>query len=236
MRTICFDTETTGLDARNGDRVIELGCVELINLIPTGKEFHRFINPERSVSADTIRITGITDDMLVGKPTFSDPDVYQAFLDFIGDAPLVAHNAEFDRGFINEEFSRIGLPALEKDRFIDTLAIAKKRYPGASNTLDALCKRFDISIANRQLHGAVLDSQLLAAVYLELNGGRARAFDFDESDQPGEETVLAKREPRRQRPNPLPSRISEEEAAAHTSFVDALGENAVWRRLEKRET
>ncbi len=229
MREICFDTETTGLEANNGDRIIELGCVELINLLPTGREFHRLINPERPVSADTVRITGITDEILRDKPFFSDPSVYQEFLDFIGDAPLVAHNAEFDRGFFNAEMSRLGLPEFPKERFVDTLVIAREKYPGASNTLDALCKRFDISLAERDLHGAILDSQLLAAVYLELNGGRAHAFAFDDEDDASGDTI--KRTERRKRPKPLPSRISDEERTAHRAFVDTLGDNPIWAKI-----
>ena len=231
MREICFDTETTGLDALNGDRIIELGCVEIVNLIPTGREFHRFINPGRAVSADTIRITGITDAMLVDKPGFDDPSVHEAFLEFIGDAPLVAHNAEFDRGFINQELKLIGRPPIAGDRFIDTLAIAKKRYPGALNSLDALCKRFNISIEHRELHGAVKDSQLLAEVYLELSGGRARAFDFDDSRQTGTTSSDLKRTPQKRRSKPLPSRITEQENEAHQAFVEGLGEHAIWKKF-----
>ncbi|MFC7292348.1 DNA polymerase III subunit epsilon [Hirschia litorea] len=229
MREICFDTETTGLNAKEGDRIIELGAVEIVNLLPTGREFHRLIYPERAVSADTVRITGITDKMLAGKPVFSDPSVHQEFLDFIGDAPLVAHNAEFDRGFINEEFRRIGLPELSKDRFVDTLAIAKNKYPGASATLDALCKRFDISLASRDVHTAVVDSQLLAAVYLELQGGREHSFVFE--DEVDEETKKqVKRIPLPQRPNKLPSLITAEENEAHLKFVDTLGDAPKWKQ------
>ena len=231
MREICFDTETTGLEANNGDRVIELGCVEIVNLIPTGREFHRYINPQRSVSADTIRITGITDDMLVGKPHFDDPDVYQAFLDFIGDARLVAHNAEFDRGFINAELARVGIPELPKERFVDTLVVAKERFPGANNSLDGLCKRFNVSLEARDLHGAVLDSRLLAEVYLELQGGRARVFDFGgrkgaSSSSDRAQTSYA---PLPKRPEPLKTRLNADERAAHLNFVKSLGDNALWR-------
>ena len=229
MREICFDTETTGLEAHNGDRVIELGCVELENLIPTGREFHRFINPKRAVSADTIRITGITDDMLVGKPHFEDPDVYQAFLDFIGDAPLVAHNASFDRGFINAELARVGIAELPDDRFVDTLVIAKDKFPGANNSLDGLCKRYNISLEARDLHGAVLDSRLLAEVYLELQGGRARAFDFGQQQEANVATS-GRRKKLRLRPKPLACRLTDEERAAHAAFVEKLGDDAIWKR------
>ena len=228
MREICFDTETTGLRANEGDRIIELGCVELVNLIPTGREFHRFINPGRAVSADTIRITGITDDMLRDKPSFNDPDVGEAFLDFVGDAPLVAHNAEFDRGFINAEFARFGASEFPKERFVDTLVIARNKFPGASNTLDALCKRFDISIEHRDLHGAVKDSRLLAAVYLELMGGRAHSFDF-EIDESAEQAAI-KRAARAPRPKALAPLLTEEEAARHAAFVKTLGDAPIWNR------
>ncbi|MEM6626992.1 MAG: DNA polymerase III subunit epsilon [Pseudomonadota bacterium] len=231
MREICFDTETTGLDPKNGDRIIELGAVELENLLPTGREFHAFINPQRAVSADTIRITGITDDMLADKPDFSDPSVVGALMEFFGDAPLVAHNAEFDRAFLNAELERCGRGPIPKDRFVDTLGIARQRYPGASNTLDALCKRFDISIEKRDLHGAVIDSQLLAGVYLELRGGRARAFEFGDVATAAADTAVAERRPRRSRPKPLPSRLSEAERRAHAAFVDSLGENAIWSKF-----
>lgn len=230
MREIVFDTETTGLSARDGDRIIELGAVEIENLLPTGREFHRLIYPERKVSEDTIRITGITDDMLQGKPIFGDPSVYQEFLDFIGDAPLVAHNAEFDRGFFNEEMRRIGQPEFPKDRFVDTLVIAKRKFPGASATLDALCKRFDISLASRDVHTAVVDSQLLAAVYLELKGGRAHSFAFEDENDKKEEVVV-KRTPRKARPTSLASRITADEDASHREFVATLGETQLWTKI-----
>ena len=229
MREICFDTETTGLDAHNGDRIIELGCVELENLIPTGREFHRFINPKRAVSADTIRITGITDDMLVDQPHFEDPNVYQAFLDFIGDAQLVAHNASFDRGFINAELARVGIAELPEERFVDTLVTAREKFPGANNTLDGLCKRFNVSLEARDLHGAVLDSRLLAEVYLELQGGRARAFDFDEREE-GEDGGRARRKPLKPRPRPLLPRLTQQERVAHDAMVASLGDEAIWKQ------
>jgi DNA polymerase-3 subunit epsilon len=231
MREICFDTETTGLDPKNGDRIIELGCVELENLLPTGREFHRLIYPERQVSADTVRITGITDAMLAGKPVFGDPTVYQEFLDFIGDAPLVAHNAEFDRGFFNEEMRRLGLAPFPKNRFVDTLQIAKGKYPGASNSLDALCKRFDVSLESRDVHGAVIDSRLLAAVYLELRGGRAHAFDFEEETSASSSENRMKRSKKAQRPNPLKPLLTEEEAKAHSEFVASFGESPAWNQI-----
>ena len=234
MREIVFDTETTGLNAKDGDRIIELGAVEIVNLLPTGREFHRLIYPERSVSEDTVRITGITDDMLLGKPVFSDPHVYQEFLDFIEDSPLVAHNAEFDRGFLNEEMRRIGKPLFPKERCVDTLALAREKFPGASATLDALCKRFDISLAKRDVHTAVVDSQLLASVYLELRGGRAHSFEFGETAEK-QQTIAFERKPRRQRPKKLAPLITLEENTAHQEFVATLGDDPVWHKiLEKK--
>lgn len=228
IREIAFDTETTGLEPLKGDRVIELGAVELVNHIPTGRTFRRLINPGRSVSAATIEITGITDDMLADKPLFEDPDVIDAFLDFLGDATIIAHNAGFDRGFLNMELERCGRAAIPEARWIDTAAMARKRFPGAPANLDALCRRFNISLESRTLHGALLDSQLLADVYLELLGGRARAFDFSGGATNDGDGVRA---PARPRPRPLSPLVTAEEREAHAAFVDLLGENALWKRI-----
>ena len=226
MREIAFDTETTGLNWDQDDRIIELGAVEMINHIPTGKTFRRLINPGRKVSEATVRITGITDADLDGKPTFEDSDVVDAFLEFIGDATLVAHNAKFDRGFLNMELKRCGLDPIPDERWVDTVEIARKKYPGAPASLDALCKRFDISLESRTLHGALLDSQLLATVYLELLGGRARAFEFAENSE-RQQT----RAPAKQRPKQLKSSITKEEEKAHAEFVEKLGDEAIWKKL-----
>ena len=226
MREIAFDTETTGLNWDQDDRIIELGAVEMINHIPTGKTFRRLINPGRKVSEATVRITGITDADLEGKPAFEDSEIVDAFLEFVGDATIVAHNAKFDRGFLNMELQRCGLRPIPEDRWIDTVEIARKKYPGAPASLDALCKRFDISLESRTLHGALLDSQLLATVYLELLGGRARAFEFAENSE-----IAQTREPAKQRPKPLASLITKEEEKAHTEFVEKLGEDAIWKKL-----
>jgi len=228
IREIAFDTETTGLEPLKGDRVIELGAVELINHIPTGRTFRRLINPGRSVSAATIEITGITDDMLADKPLFEDPDVIDAFLDFLGDATIIAHNAGFDRGFLNMELERCGRAAIPEARWIDTADMARKRFPGAPANLDALCRRFNISLESRTLHGALLDSQLLADVYLELLGGRARAFDFSGGATTEGGGV---RTPARPRPQPLAPLVTAEEREAHAAFVALLGENALWKRI-----
>ncbi|MEL6782076.1 MAG: DNA polymerase III subunit epsilon [Pseudomonadota bacterium] len=229
IREIAFDTETTGLDWAGEDRIIELGAVELINHVPTGETFRRLINPGRPVSEATIRITGITDDDLKDKPSFEDPSVLDAFLDFIGEGTLVAHNASFDRGFLNAELERAGRAIIPDARWVDTLAIAKKKFPGAPASLDALCKRFDISNEHRAYHGALLDSQLLADVYLELLGGRARAFDFDAERT---KALAANRGPAARRPRPLDPATTPEERAAHLEFVrDKLGPDSLWAKL-----
>ncbi len=227
IREIVFDTETTGLKPEDGDRVIEIGAVELINHIPTGRTFRSLINPGRPVSADTVRITGITDEHLVGAPPFEHPDVVDAFMDFLGESVLVAHNAGFDRGFLNMELERCGRPPVPESRWIDTAGMARRKFPGAPASLDALCKRFEISLESRTFHGALLDSQLLAAVYLELLGGRARAFSFETA---AEQAADGTRQPARPRPEALPSRLTPEEQAAHEAFVAGLGPDPLWSR------
>ncbi|MEO0818621.1 MAG: DNA polymerase III subunit epsilon [Pseudomonadota bacterium] len=227
LREIAFDTETTGLDPQNGDRVIEMGAVEMVNHVSTGKTFRVLINPGREVSEATIRITGLTDDILADKPLFDDPSVVDALIDFIGDAQIVAHNANFDKGFLNMELERCGKPTYPDERWVDTLQIAKKRFPGAPASLDALCRRFDISLESRTLHGALLDAQLLASVYLELLGGRARAFEFADNNGSGDQ---AQRAPAKPRPTPLKSLLSEEELALHKAFIASMGEKSLWQR------
>lgn len=234
MREVVFDTETTGLhpdhvDPAQADRIVEVGCIELENYLPTGREFQIYIYPGRSVSEATTRITGITNETLRGKPRFEAPEVVDRLMEFFGDSPIVAHNAEFDRGFLNAELARLGRPTLPKERFIDTLVLAREQRPGAPASLDAVCKRFDISIKDRVLHGALLDAQLLAMAYLELRGGRERAFDFaNGSGAAGGAQATYK--PRQPRPVPLPSLIHPEEAAAHAAFLETLGENAIWKK------
>ena len=227
VREIAFDTETTGLEWDKDDRIIELGAVELINHIPTGETFQTYINPGRAVSEATIRITGITDADLVGQPQFEDPSVVDAFLAFVGDSNLVAHNASFDRGFLNAELARLGRPGIEEARWVDTLMIARRRFPGAPASLDALCKRFDISLESRSFHGALLDSHLLASGYLELLGGRARAFDF------GDKAALQSREqaPAAPRARARKADLPPAEAEAHAAFIESLGPEAVWKKF-----
>lgn len=224
IREIAFDTETTGLNWDQDDRVIELGAVELINHIPTGKTFQTHINPGRPVSEATIRITGITDNDLIDKPRFEAPEIVDAFLDFIGDSTLVAHNASFDRGFLNMELQRCDRDPVPEDRWVDTVALARKRYPGAPASLDALCKRYDISLESRTYHGALLDSLLLSEVYLELLGGRARAFDFG-STKKGHETVGS---PAKCRPALLAGLVTPEEEQGHSDFVSGLSGSPLW--------
>ena len=170
LREIVFDTETTGLNATGGDRLIELGCVEIVNRIPTGREFHRYLNPQRDIHPDAVAVHGLTVDFLKDKPLFK--DVADEFLDFIEDAPLVAHNATFDLGFVNAELERVPRPPLTADRIVDTLVLARRRHPAGPNSLDALCKRYGIDLSQRTKHGALLDSLLLAGVYVELLGER----------------------------------------------------------------
>ncbi|MEO1029334.1 MAG: DNA polymerase III subunit epsilon [Pseudomonadota bacterium] len=229
MREIAFDTETTGLNWDGDDRIIELGAVEMINHIPTGNTFRVLINPGRPVSDDTVRITGITDEMLADKPSFDDPSIIDAFLDFIGDGILVAHNASFDRGFLNAELTRYGRNIIPLERWVDTLDIAKQKFPGAPASLDALCRRFDISLDDRSYHGALLDSQLLAMVYLELRGGRARSFDFETSAKSNGDGLV--RKAAKQRPAPRKVLISDPERSAHAAFVEKLGETALWSKV-----
>lgn len=226
IREIAFDTETTGLEWDKDDRIIELGAVELINHVPTGKTFQTYINPERPVSEATIRITGITDADLVDKPPFGDPSIVNAFLEFVGGSTLVAHNAKFDRGFLNMELQRCGKAPIPEPNWVDTVAMARKKFPGAPASLDALCKRFDVNAEARKYHGALLDSLLLAEVYLELLGGRAHRFDFGGANAATSET----RTPAQQRPAGLKLAGSDDEKTTHERFIETLGDDAIWKR------
>lgn len=231
-RHIVLDTETTGLDPRSGHRVIEIACVEVVDYIPTGKSFHRYIHPDRPIDPDAERVHGISLASLEGKPRFHEPEVCEEFLAFIGEDTIVAHNAPFDRGFINAELERAGRGAPPDHRWVDTLAIAKKKFPGMYNSLDALCKRMKISLEGREKHGALIDAQLLAAVYLELQGGKERALDLTAAvvrQAVGAAAAAAYGA----RPRALAPRISETEAAAHEAFVrDVLKDKAVWLSFE----
>ena len=223
MREIVLDTETTGLDPYDGHRVIEIGCVELINHLPTNNHFHVYINTERVVPDDAIRIHGITNDFLVDKPLFS--AVADAFIDYIGDATLIIHDAEFDIKFLNYELDKLVKEALTFDRVIDTLAIARRKFPGSPASLDALCRRYTIDNSNRTLHVALLDSELLAEVYLELIGGKQRGFGFqgDEEEQSSHDASTQQFTSRLRR-EPRPHDASDEEKAAHLAFMTKLKE------------
>ncbi|MCI4663355.1 MAG: DNA polymerase III subunit epsilon [Neomegalonema sp.] len=230
MREIALDTETTGLDAENGDRIFEIGCVEMINRVASGEVYHVFIDPQRRLSQGSIDITGVKDEDLVGKPIFR--AIVDSFIDFIGDDPLVIHNAAFDVRFINAEFARLSLKPLDPKRVVDTLGIARKRYPGAQNSLDALCRRFAIDNSAREKHGALLDAELLAEVYLELTGGRQPGLSLDaHAGQNSQQTRAAAELSARAAAGSRPQRrslLSEAEKAAHTAFVATLGDQASW--------
>src|SRR5579859_2754065 len=229
-REIVLDTETTGLDPWTGHRVIEIACVELRDYLPTGNHFHRYINPERDIDPDAERVHGLSRAFLADKPVFGDAEVALALLEFLGDAQVVAHNAAFDRDFLNHELRRAGLPTVGESRWIDSLAIAQSRFPGMYNSLDALCKRFRISLAEREKHGALIDAQLLAGVYLELRGGRETTLDLQQAASSGTAQVIAQ-VIYGARPRPLAPRLTVSEIAAHEAFVAELKGDVVWLSL-----
>lgn len=221
MREIALDTETTGLDPAKGHRVIEVGCVELVNHVPSGRTFQRYVNPGMAIGRDAVAIHGLDEAKLAGAPPFA--AIVDEFFAFVGDAPLVIHNAEFDLGFLNAELARIERPPIPAERAIDTVLLARRRFPGAPANLDALCKRFGIDLSERELHGALLDARLLAAVYIELLGGRQAGLDLGRpAAAPG---ATAVREPR----PPRAHGASAAEIAAHEDFLGHLA-NPLWRR------
>lgn len=226
MREIVLDTETTGLEPAEGHRIVEIGAVELFNHMPTGRTFHQYINPLRPMPKEAFEVHGLGDDFLRDKPVFK--AVGQAFLDFIEDSRLVIHNAAFDMRFLNAELGWAGLPTLAAERALDTLLIARKRFPGSPASLDALCRRFGVDNSAREKHGALLDSEILAEVYLELVGGRQPDLVLagQAGAKPGTVTLPDWRP--RPRPQPLPPRLTQSENSAHAAFVAALGEGAVW--------
>ena len=228
MREVVIDTETTGLDPRAGHRVVEVACVELYDFTPTGRSFHAYVNPARPMDPDAQRVHGLSDAFLAGKPRFAEAAVLHAFVTFIADAPLVAHNAAFDRAFLEHEFALADHRGMDARTWIDTLALAQGRYPAGPNSLDALCRRFRVSLAERERHGALVDAKLLAQVYLELRGGRERKLDLRITGalvERAEASVIA----HPPRPGPLPARVSASEAAAHADFVRReLGLESVW--------
>ena len=234
MREIVLDTETTGLDPRTGHRLIEIACVELEDFLPTGRTFHRYVHPDRPIDPDAQRVHGISLEFLTGSPRFHEAEVCGAFLDFVGDAVLVAHNASFDRGFVNAELERANREGLGESRWIDTLLLAQKRFPGMYNSLDALCKRYKISLAEREKHGALIDAQLLAAVYLELRGGKERRLDLTPRTTPVSAAATAARTAYAPRTRPLTPRSTDDERAAHAEFVlRALKDKAIWLTMDR---
>jgi DNA polymerase-3 subunit epsilon len=244
MREIVFDTETTGVFADHPevefrDRIVEIGCVELINLERTGREYHIYLNPERSVPDEVVRVHGLTRDFLMQHGKFA--EIADEFLEFVGDAPLVAHNAAFDQNFLNAELRRLGRPEHDPTRFVDTLVLARKRFPGASCSLDALARRYQLDRYGFDLtarkgaggHGALIDARILAEVYLQLKGGREQRLAFDSVEVATEAAAIARPVQfvrRAPRPAPLPTRLTAEEEAAHAAFIGGLGPNALWLR------
>jgi DNA polymerase III subunit epsilon len=225
MREIVFDTETTGLDPYQGDRLVEIGCIELVNRFPTGKTFHCYFNPERDMPEGAFKVHGLSIEFLQDKPLFADK--VDELMAFLGDAQLVAHNAMFDLGFLNAELERVSHKAVSRERMIDTLLIARRKHAGGANRLDDLCVRYSVDNSRRTKHGALLDAELLAEVYVELIGARQAQLILSQTaalpQAVGERVVL------QERPVPLTPRLTDEERAAHRQFVATLGENAIWR-------
>ncbi len=225
MREIVLDTETTGLDPLRGDRVVEIGCIELLNSIPSGQTFHRYLNPQRDIPAEAFAVHGLSAEFLADKPFFA--DIVEDLLAFLGDDPLVIHNAGFDVGFLNAELDRCGKAAIARERLVDTLMLARRKFVGVRNSLDDLCGRFGIDTSKRVKHGALLDAELLAEVYLELIEARQAQLGLAAAEAAvvvaaGEEKIL------RVRPVPLTPRLTEAERASHRAFVATLGEKAIW--------
>jgi DNA polymerase-3 subunit epsilon len=225
MREIVLDTETTGLDPLDGHRLVEIGCVELINGIPTGQTFHRYFNPERGMPEEAFAVHGLSEEFLKDKMFFA--EAADDLIGFLGDAPLVIHNAAFDLGFINAELERAGRPPVTRERLVDTLLIARRKHPGGSNRLDDLCVRYAIDNSRRTKHGALLDAELLAEVYVELIGARQAQLVLSQATAPGHvsgEPIII-----RERPVPLVAAVTAEDRAAHRAFIATLGEHAIWR-------
>jgi DNA polymerase-3 subunit epsilon len=225
MREIVLDTETTGLDPLRGDRLVEIGCVEIFNRMPTGQSFHRYFNPERSMPAEAFAVHGLSDAFLADKPFFH--ELVDEFLAFIGDSPLVIHNASFDIGFINAELDRIKRAPIPRERLVDTLLLARRKHPGVSNRLDDLCSRYSIDNSNRTKHGALLDAELLAEVYVDLTGSRQSQLIL--ASETAEIRVgIVGDMPRRQRTIPLLPRLTDVERESHRAFVATLGDKPIW--------
>jgi DNA polymerase-3 subunit epsilon len=227
MREIVLDTETTGVEPNNGDRIVEIGCVELVNHCPSGRTFHVYINPERSMPVEAFNIHGLSEAFLADKPVFA--EVAQEFAAFITGAKLLIHNAAFDVGFINMEFKRVGLPPIEQALVVDTLSMARRKHPGASNSLDALCSRYGIDNSRRTKHGALLDSEILAEVYIELIGGKQASLGLGVEAASGRTGLASTVFEKPQRLRPLPPRLDEAAIAAHQAFILGSLKAPLWK-------
>src|SRR5215472_15110812 len=228
MREIVLDTETTGLDPLRGDRLVEIGCVEIFNRMPTGQTYHVYINPERDMPAEAFAVHGLSAEFLSTKPLFH--EVVDEFMEFIGDAPLVIHNASFDISFINAELDRIKRTAIPRERLVDTLLLARRKHPGVSNRLDDLCSRYAVDNSHRTKHGALLDAELLAEVYVDLIGARQSQLILAAETEEIRIGTTGEM-PRRQRPVPLAARVTDAEREAHRAFIATLGEKAIWNEF-----
>jgi DNA polymerase III subunit epsilon len=228
MREIVLDTETTGLDPGSGHRIVEIGGVELLNHIPTGRSLHIYVNPERDMPAEAFKVHGLSSEFLADKPVFA--DVADSFAEFVADARLVIHNASFDMAFLNAELDRAGRPTIGYERAVDTLMLARRRHPGGPNSLDALCERYGIDNSRREKHGALLDAELLAEVYVELTGGRQARLTLVGSDA---QTASGGPARTAARPEPLPPRLTAAERIAHGVLVASLGPDAIWLKYRK---
>ena len=232
MREIVFDTETTGLSPRDGHRLVEIGCIEIINRYPTGQVFHKYLNPERDMPFEAFEIHGLSSDFLKDKPLFA--DVADEFEAFISGAQLVAHNAGFDIGFINAEFARVGKPPVSMDKVIDTVVLARRKFPGAKASLDALCSRFGVDNSKRTKHGALLDAEILAEVYSELLGGKQSALVLDQTKEQKQEAAIIADVKVIKRTLPLAPAITLTDIVNHSGLVEGIGEKALWNRYIKQ--
>ena len=231
-REIVLDTETTGFEPHLGHRLVELACLEIEDYLPTGRSFHVYIDPERDMPPEAEKVHGLSAAFLAGKPKFRDKEIHADFLTFIGDAPIIAHNATFDRTFVNYELEALGVAGIPEERWIDTLALARKRFPGMHNSLDALCKRFKISLSEREKHGALIDARLLAAVYLELKGGRALTLELTTREMAAHAVAVAKAAAYGARPRPLPFRSTDAERELHAQFVrEVMKNDELWGKF-----
>lgn len=237
-RYVVFDTETTGLSPSDGHRIIEIGCVELIEGAPTGRSFHTYCRPHRPVDPGAVAVHGITDEFLLDHPEFGDDRGAARLIDFFGEARLIAHNAPFDVRFLDAEFARIGRPGIDQGRVIDTLEIARRKFPGARNDLDSLCDRFRISRKARAKHGALIDAELTASVFIELTGGLQRHLSLQADAEARAERAEKETEGPFARAKNYPvrdtgHRATEEDRARHAAFIEALGADSIWSTLEK---